>query len=132
MRTQAQTLAEQIHAIDFDHPFTLHPDGTITDAPGVYAPAVWHDDETDVMIDGAGWRALTGMTRQDGYHGAVMHASEYIGRGIANYLLDMVVDGEEPIMFVVVVVECMPDEDDEDGMDVEPAGWAILRREVQS
>ena len=120
-----KTLAEQINAIEFDHPFTLHPDGTITDPTGVHAPSVYHDDETDVRIDGSGWRALTGMTGQHGYHGAVMHQSEFIGRGIASYLLELAADG--PTTFVVVAVECEMEDDDED--IPEPAGWAILIHE---
>lgn len=119
-----KTLAEQINAIEFDHPFTLHPDGTITDPTGVHAPSAYHNDETDVEISDVGWRALTGMTGQDRYHGAVMHPSEFIGRGIAEYLLELAAD--EPQTFVVTAVECWPSEDDP---EPEPAGWAILQKE---
>lgn len=119
-----KTLAEQINAIEFDHPFTLHPDGTITDPPGVYAPSVYHNDETDVGVSDPAWHPLTGMTSQYGYHGAVMHPSEYIGRGIAEYLLELAAD--EPRTFVVTAVECWPTEDDP---EPEPAGWAILMKE---
>lgn len=119
-----KTLAEQINAIEFDHPFTLHPDGTITDPTGVHAPSVYHNDETDVEISDDGWRALTGMTGQDRYHGAVMHPSEYIGRGITEYLLELAAD--EPRTFVVTAVECWPTEDDP---EPEPAGWVILMKE---
>lgn len=118
------TLAEQINAFEFDHVFTLHPDGTITEPKNVWAPSVYHDDATDITIDGAGWRALTGMTGQDSYHGAVMHPSEYIGRGIADYLQELASDA--PATFVVVTVECLPDDDDP---EPEPAGWAILHME---
>lgn len=118
------TLGERINAIEFDHPFTLRPDGAITDAPGVWAPSVYHDDAADIHIDGAGWRALTGMTGQDRYHGAVMHQSEYIGKGIADHLQELAND--EPQTFVVVAVECDPSDDDP---DPEPAGWAILKKE---
>ena len=126
MTTQpnTRTLAERINAFEFGHVFTLHPDGTITEPRGIYAPDVCHDDATDITIDGKGWRALTGMTGQYGYNGAVMHASEYIGKGIADYLLELAAD--EPQTFVVVVVECLPDEDEDEDADVEPAGWAIL------
>lgn len=117
------SLAQTINAIEFDHVFTLHPDGTVTDGSG-HAPEVFHDDETDIVIFGAGWTALTGMTGQYAYNGAVMHSSEYIGKRIADYLLELAQD--EPLTFVVVVVECLPDNDDD---DPEPAGWAILLRD---
>lgn len=105
--------------VEFDHVFTVTHDGTVTDAPNVYAPSVWHDDTADIVIDGDGWEALTGYTGQYGYRGAVMHASEKFAGGIARDVLD------EPGTYVLVVVEVLPDEDDE---QPEPAGWAVLRR----
>jgi Zn finger protein HypA/HybF involved in hydrogenase expression len=114
-------IGEAINAQDFDHCFTLHPDGTITDAPGVYAPSVYHSETNDIDIDGSGWSALTGLTGQDSYSGAVMHASEYIGSGVAEVMMDMVADG--PMVFVITTVEVMPEDDDD---EPEPAGWAIL------
>lgn len=119
-----KTLAEQINDMEFDHVFTLHPDGSITHPKGIWAPEVYHSEENDIDICGRQWRALTGMTRQDSYYGAVMHQSECIGRGIADYLQELAAD--EPVTFVVTSVECLP----EDGDDVDPfpAGWAILYR----
>jgi len=68
-------------------------------------------------------RHLTGYTGQYGYHGAVMHASEYIGGGLADDILST------PGTYVVVVVNVEDDEADE---FAEPAGWAILRQVVAS
>lgn len=124
VRTNGE-LAKRIQAFDFDHVFTLHPDGSITEPDGVWAPSVYHDDDTDIYIDGSGWAAITGLTGQDSYHGAVMHASEYIGTGVAGVMWEMAIDAEEPVTFTLVVVECLPEDDDP---EPEPAGWAILYR----
>ena len=106
---------------EFEHPFTVHADGSVTDAPsGVYAPEVLHSEEDDIEIFGAGWVALTGYTGQYGYHGAVMHASEQFAGGIAEDVI------AEPGTYVLVVVEVMPEDDDP---EPEPAGWAVLRME---
>lgn len=154
-----KTLAERIHEIEFEHCFVLHSDGSITDAVGVWAPECYHDDERDIDLCGGEreWKALTGFTGQYGYHGAVMHPSEFIGKGIADYMLGMTEDG--PVTFVLVVVECLPErraatpaeveawlaghqiddgepEETPEGLEIverepEPAGWAILYRTVE-
>jgi hypothetical protein len=122
----SKALAERINGQDFDHVFILHADGTIEDTPNVWAPSVTHDESADILIDGVPyrdsdtWDALTGLTGQHSYHGAVMHSSEFIGESVARVMLDMCADG--PRTFVVTVVDV--DDDDED--DPEPAGWAIL------
>lgn len=111
-------LARQINSVDFDCPFQITPDGVLLGSPArVYAPDVWHDDELDVDgFDRSTWEALTGMTGQYSYRGAVMHPSEYIGCGIAERLLEL--SRDETQTFVIVAVE-----DLEGG---EPAGWAIM------
>lgn len=105
---------------EFDCPFTVHADGSVTDAPGVYAPEVYHSDDDDVEIHGVGWDALVGYTGQYGYHGAVMHASEQFAGGIREDVLAM------PGTYVLTVVEVMPEDDDP---EPEPAGWAVLRKD---
>lgn len=114
---------DDVHICDadfeFEHVFTVDDMGRVTDAEGIYAPAVWHSDTDDVEIEGDDWEPLTGWTRQDGYRGAVMHASEQFAGSLRDWVL------ENPGTYVLVVVEVMP-EDDED-WDVEPAGWAVLR-----
>jgi hypothetical protein len=101
----------------------LHPDGSITHPKGVWSPEIYHDEITDIEIHGDGWTALRGLTGQYAYNGACMHPSEYIGRGIAEVMLEMVVDNEGPMTWVWTTVEVLPDEEDE---FPEPAGWAIL------
>ncbi len=116
-----QALGELLNSQDFDHPFTLTPQGEVRDADqGAYAPSVYNSSVNDVDIDGDGWEALTGLTGQYSYNGAVMHSSEFIGSQIAGYMLDLA-EGE-PQTFAVVMVEDLTEE------DAEPIGWAILRR----
>lgn len=121
-RDELRTLAERIQAFDFDHVFTLSADGTITEPANVWAPDVYHDETNDVEINGRGdWHAMTGLTGQYSYNGAVMHASEFIGSGVASAMLDLCEDG--PVTFAVVVVTDM-DADTDAGED-DVVGWAI-------
>lgn len=104
----------------------VHEDGTVTDADA-YAPELYmevdadgqsiHADDSDLhgQASHAGWELLTGWTGQSGYRGPVMHASEYLGGRLAEYIL------ETPGIYTAVVVET--DDDSEDA-----AGWAIARK----
>lgn len=114
-------LADRIQHFDFDHCFTLHADGSIDEPSGVWAPNVYHDPTGDVEIEDPAWSCVVGLTGQDSYHGACMHASEYVGRGVAEYMLDMCQD--DPVTFALVVVYVLPEDDDDESDDV--AGWAI-------
>ena len=124
-----QELADSLNdKMDFDHPVTVGPDGTVTDAKGVYAPElVMFVDEDGQDIDdgdegikrqarGAGWTLLEGWTGQYGYRGPVMHPSEFVGGRLAEHII------ATPGTYVVTAVET------DDGDD-EPAGWAIAYRE---
>lgn len=141
--------------MEFDHPIRVNPDGTIDpdprkSHPGTpYAPEsvmqTRHDGQVDdgdeeawiESIRRQGWEPERGWTGQHGYRGPVMHASEYVGGGLEDHIR------ETPGLWVVVSVECLPDEDpdpdDEDHDpadcetcerrdcgDFEPAGWAVL------
>lgn len=127
MSTDLRFLADAIQARDFDHPFRV-VDGAVVDAPGHYAPAVYHDETTDVFIDDERWRCLRGLTGQYGYSGAVLHASEYVSEGVATVILDVVTACDD-VVFALVVVMGLLGEDSE-GSDYEPAGWAIAYREL--
>lgn len=124
-------LGEQINAIEFDHAFTLHPDGSITDADD-YAPMVYEGDGIeDIEIDSTAWRALTNLTGQYLYNGAVMHPSEYIGSGVARVMHDMTdwedSDISHPVTFVVTtVIAC--DDVQSDYYDNNLTGWVILEK----
>lgn len=120
------SLAEQLNAQDFYHPFMII-DGRVTNAPrGVYVPSVMHDDEHDILIDGlrerdSEWSAISGFTGQWSYHGSVMHPSEYVGNRMAEHLAEITED--EPYVFVFVPVDVEPDDEDD---APEPAGWTVL------
>lgn len=98
--------------LGFDTPaIRVHDDGSVTPELGVYAPEVYHDDETAPI----GWEwASGGYTGQYGYSGPVMHASEQLTGRLATDIL------ARPGVYVAVVVD---DYDDDN-----PAGWAILRQ----
>lgn len=120
-------LAEKIEQIEFDMPFTLTVDGDVTEEQNIHAPSILDmtpDDGTarDVLSDTSQWTAIQGLTAQHGYHGAILHPSEFIGAGIARALLDIVIAEEKPQTFVVTEVL---DDGKDDTRD--PIGWCILR-----
>jgi len=125
--TTTTDLAQTIQAMEFEHVFTIHPDGTVTEPRDVWAPSVYHDEDTDITIDGADWHAIRGLTGQYSYHGAVMHPSEYVGAGVAGVMWEMAIDAEATVTFALVVVDVLADDEDE---DPEPAGWAIVYRDA--
>lgn len=105
--------------MEFDHVIRVHGDGTVTAEPDVYAPCL-DDGELDNSAD---WTMMGGYSGQYGYRGPVMHASEYIGGGMARDILD------NAGVYVAIVAnytctDCEPDEDcDCDTAD----GWAVAR-----
>lgn len=106
--------------VDFHSPFVVHEDGTISDAPGIYAPDLFHvDGEREPEGAGHKWEYVDGYSGQYRYSGPVMHASEQLAGGMARDVL------ETPGTYVLCVVECWPDDEDE---EPEPAGWVLLRR----
>jgi hypothetical protein len=108
-------------AVEFDSPFRVNDDGTISDAYGEhYAPDVYLSESTDIEIESDDWEALTGYTGQYGYNGAVMHPSEYLGGGLARDVLDT------PGVYVVVEVRDL----DNDYPEGDPIGWAILKHQT--
>lgn len=109
-------IVQSVRDAAFDGPFHLSREGVVTSA--LYAPDVFHDDETDVVVCSTKWEALTGYTGQYGYSGAVMHPSEHMSNRMVRDML------EDPGIYAVTVVECLPTDEDE---DPEPAGWCVLR-----
>ncbi len=125
--------------MEFDHVIRVAADGTVTDSPErVYFdgavqsvlvnPETWEwEDEINLP---EGWTLLSGFTGQYSYNGPVMHPSEYIGGGIARYIL------ETPGDYVALVMEsdcgytqefCDP----EVGCDCEPAGWVVATKPAE-
>lgn len=117
MSVDLDLLGKQINELDFDTVFKI-VDGVPVRIDDEWAPEVYNDTELDVVIEGDDWRCLTGLTGQYGYHGAVMHSSELVGRSIAEEIFDM---GDE-WMFAMVIVGVDPAHDDP---EPEPAGWSI-------
>jgi hypothetical protein len=95
----------------FDHVIRVHPDGTVSEPAGVYAP------ELDGETPEPGWRLLAGYTGQYGYNGPIMHPSEFIGGGLARDILDT------PGLYVALVIWA-------DDPNDEPDGWAVAYRET--
>ena len=67
----------------------------------------------------SGWTLLTGFTGQDHYSGAAMHSSEFIGGGLARYILTT------PGIYAACVISYLSENEDE----VDPDTWAIAYRE---
>lgn len=100
---------------EFDCPFAVNSDGTATVINSDFAPTVWSDDDSDIVIDSSDWSALTGYTGQHGYNGAVMHSSEYFGGKLYEDVMTT------PGTYAIVEVRDIEDEDD-------LVGWCVLRR----
>lgn len=115
------SLASVIDDFEFDTVFRI-VDGRAIEDPDEYAPSVYHSETNDVDIDGDSWKCLTGMTGQYSYNGAVMHSSEFVGNSIAERLEELSEDSDGQIVFALVTVECIDDD--------EPAGWAIAYKDV--
>lgn len=118
--------------MEFDHVIRVHEDGTVTDAPSVYAPEFYleadddgqiSDESEEIARDGLeinGWSLLRGYTGQYSYSGPIMHASEFIGGKLARDIL------ETPGYYVALVANVLTEDPDD---DVEPAGWVVAYRE---
>lgn len=116
--------------MSFDHVVRVSDDGTVSDdVQGVYAPellmstdadgSILADDEADYIAQAErqGWELLKGFTRQHGYRGVGMHASEYIGGALEDHIR------ETPGLYVAIEIET-----DDDDL---PDGWAVAYREYR-
>lgn len=115
-------------AVEFDCPFRVNEDGTITRAAGIYAPDCIMGDEIDdkdrkkYVYPFPGypeWELISGFSGQDSYPGPVMHNSEYLGGGMAEYVL------ENPGVYVIMAVFWLPDDPEAERDYVE--GWILAR-----
>ena len=101
-------------AVEFDSPFRVNSDGTITTPlPGVYGP---EGTDVDGQSDDPTWSPVNGWSGQYRYAGPVMHPSEYLGGRMARWVLDT------PGVYVLTEAR------DEDGEfpDGDPVGWVLL------
>lgn len=120
MTVRALEQYEKLERVEFDSPFLVGRSGTLhtESIADTFAPSVYHDDDTDIVIDSDKWEAFSvGYTGQYSYNGAVMHASETLSGRLADDILTT------PGVYVVVAVEVLPEGDD---TEPEPAGWAVL------
>ena len=106
-------------AMAFDSVIYSHGDGTVSDAHTMRSPYVYIAEQEDGTWVGEAldepWALL------DGFSGPHMHASEYIGGGLARHIL------ATAGFYVAVVITPVPlDEDD----DVEPDAWAVAYTET--
>lgn len=97
-----------------DHVIEVHKDGTVTEPSGIYAPDVTEMGPAFGVAIDSGWELLNGFSGQYLYSGPVMHPSEFIGGGLARYIL------ETPGIYVAVTVRDIDSDDD--------AGWAVARK----
>lgn len=120
-----QQTCDWIQARDFDCPFTLTASGMVWDTQAApYHGTVLHDPEGDVTIETPDWHAMTGLTNQHGYNGAVLHSSEQMSPGVVRAMMETITArGYEAMTFVLTPVEILPDDEDPDPF---PAGWTIL------
>ena len=119
------TLDTLSEAMAFDSVIYSHGDGTISDAHSMYAPGVYIAEQEDGTWVGEAldepWELLDGFGGQHGYSGPHMHASEYIGGGLARHIL------ETAGFYVVTVVTPMPFDECE---DVDSDTWAVAYTET--
>ena len=121
----ADTLNEEM---EFDHIVYSHGDGTISDVnpyvslwgPDIYTCEQEDGTWTEEDLEGP-WSLLTGFSGQHDYSGGHMHASEYIGGGLARHIL------ETPGFYMAAAVIPLPR--GEDG-DEEPDSWAVAYTET--
>lgn len=115
-----QQLADAIQALEFGAVFRLVDDKVI-EVDNEYAPNVYNDPDDDVYLEDSRWTCFTGLTGQYGYNGAVMHSSELVGTGIAQYIADHAQECDD-CLFSLVVVNDLENDD--------LIGWAIAYREI--
>jgi hypothetical protein len=114
--------------MEFEHVIRVDENGDVhEDVPSTretWAPELYHEDvhpgdDLRTAVAPAGWEFLNGYSGQDRYPGPIMHSSEYIGGALERDIL------AEPGIYVAVVVECYPEDEDD---YPEPSGWAVLRK----
>lgn len=110
MSTSTETADTLNDRMEFDHVIEVLPSGEVVDRNDIYAPSLY-----DGELDAKGWSLLNGWSGQDRYAGPIMHASEFIGGGMARWIL------ETPGVYVALVDY----DDDDDG----PTGWAVATRD---
>lgn len=97
------------------YPIQVHADGSITDRPDLHAPDLYDGELSSHPAHG--WRLLSGFSGQYRYSGPIMHPSEYIGRGLEQFIRS------NPDIYVCVVNYTDSDDPNEPETDID--GWAV-------
>lgn len=118
MRDRIKAQAETLNGlVEFDCPFRSFGDGTISNVTGIYAPDTLYGNEiedkdrTKYVYPFPGysdWELISGFRGQDSYSGPVMHNSEYLGGGMAEYVL------ENAGVYVLMAVSWPPENDEDE------------------
>lgn len=115
---------------EFGRVFRINPDGTLdfvqSDDRRQWAPQRVEDDLIDGLPEARStWKFVRGFSGQDRYSGPVMHASEYLGGGMARHVL------ETPGLYVVTEAFVSQEKSgfsDEEYDEDDPAGWVLLHQ----
>ena len=112
--------------MEFDRVIRSNGDGTFEhvweeDAPDVYLYETESGTWELESLSGE-WQFLAGFSGQYGYDGPLMHASEYIGGGLAEHIASV------PGLYVAAVAYPLPLDEDE---ECEPDAWVVLYREEE-
>ena len=118
--------------MEMEHVIRVHEDGSVSDAPGEYAPEICvqlnadgqttNAAETDMiaMVEG-GWDLMTGYSGQYRYHGPIMSPAEFVGGGLADDILGM------PGLYVAVEVSALRENESDEYSD-DAIGWVVARK----
>jgi hypothetical protein len=119
-RVTAKTLNS---LVEFDCPFRVNHDGTLSHRLNIYAPEMIMGNEIEdedrrkylyPFPNHPQWELISGFSGQDHYAGPVMHNSEYLGGYMAEYVLNT------PGVYVLTAVYW-----EEEGPEAE--GWVLAR-----
>lgn len=111
-------------AMEIDHVIRVLEGHTIDTSPdsGLYAPTMLDD-----ALDSEEWTLITGRSGQYGYDGPTFHNSEYIGGGLADYILDF------PGYYVAILSDHSPQTPEDEAQDEAGEydgieGWGIAHQ----
>jgi hypothetical protein len=100
--------------MEFDTVIRVNEDGTVDVLPDLYGPEL-----DDGELDSQEWSLLNGFSGQYSYAGPIVHESEFIGGGMAEFIL------ANPGLYVALVSYYTPESEEEDNID----GWAVAYKE---
>lgn len=101
--------------MEFDTVIRVNENGTVDVLRDMNTPDLY-----DGYLMGDGWELLNGFSGQYGYSGPIMHESEFIGGGIARYILST------PGLYVSLVSYYTPETEEDDNID----GWAVAYKSI--